>query len=871
MPTVKQIIFYLFIAASLGIAIWGYLHLKESKEPATSIIEHIPGNAFCVIETNDANELISQLTRQNLIWNAVSHTDIIRTTQICMNHLDSLVKSNSELSDIVDHNRVYWSFIKDGTTFQSILQFKVKEKNNESVITNFFKSTLRKEESVSSFDAYAFFVNKEKWLACYKDGVVFITSDLSLLETCVNLDKNESIANNKSYLDLMKLNGHQNTRLYINPTDFKLVNQQLLTKPFCFNSEIKLNEITLNGYTMVDSLSFFSVTKGQIPQIMDGFETLPNNPTAMTAISVSDGKLYYSQLEKIIPQKIARQNKTAWDKLNDKALYDIKNEILENIDGDIILAGYMTDIVNSSITSIKIKDEDKAMQWLTLVSDSTFDMGELKIHKLNKEYANLFYMMPTSIASDFAFEYQNTLFLVSDQQMLNYYTGCLATNNILEKNSEFMRFAANNLLQECHYFYYENVKQTNQYHLLSFINVEELVYTDNVLSQLSVTGKTLNNNIQLRVNLGHQQEQSDSTTSTSALWSFVADSSIITQAYIFTNHITNEKELCFQDNEKQLYLISGTGKLLWKKKINETIQSEIHTVDVFKNGKLQTLFNSDNYLHLIDRNGNYVQGFPVKLPAKVTSDITLLDYDKNKDYRILIACADKKVYNYSLYGIKTEGFMPFKTNDLVTLPIYYVKVGLSDYLVTADVSGELYAFSRKGEGRIDFKNRAIDQLSNLYVTTGNTLATNKLTYLNNTTNSITKISLSDTKEVLPLGDELKGFYSGFGLLNDNTQEDIMVYGNGGIYVYDLFSSKIAEYTNDQVVYTHAQAIHTVTSPIILALDKAGQKVDVIQSNGKLTMTIPLVDQVPLSSDLYNNGKIYLLLIHGNKIRCQELN
>ena len=206
--------------------------------------------------------------------------------------------------------------------------------------------------------------------------------------------------------------------------------------------------------------------------------------------------------------------------------------------------------------------------------------------------------------------------------------------------------------------------------------------------------------------------------------------------------------MCFQDKEKQLYLISSTGNLIWKKKLNETIQSDIYTVDIFKNGKYQLLFNTENYLHLLDRNGNYVQGYPVRLPSKATSSMTLLDYDKNKDYRIFIACADKRIYNFSLYGVKTEGYIPLKTDALVELPIYYSKIGQSDYLTTIDVMGKIYVFSRKGEGRIDFKNKAITGLSNFYVLAGNSLDNSKIIYVDDKNNVLNKISLTDKKELL---------------------------------------------------------------------------------------------------------------------------
>jgi hypothetical protein len=46
---VKKIGFYLFILAAIVAAIWGYLRLKESKEPNVSVLEHIPANVACVL------------------------------------------------------------------------------------------------------------------------------------------------------------------------------------------------------------------------------------------------------------------------------------------------------------------------------------------------------------------------------------------------------------------------------------------------------------------------------------------------------------------------------------------------------------------------------------------------------------------------------------------------------------------------------------------------------------------------------------------------------------------------------------------------------------------------------------------------------
>jgi hypothetical protein len=122
----KKIGFYLFIAASIATAIWGYFRLKESKEPAGSVLEHIPNNAMCVIETENCSELISQLTRQNLIWNSLLSNSSITVAQNGIRYLDSLVNSSKEIAEIISENSVYWSFIKQEKSTEHLILFKLK-------------------------------------------------------------------------------------------------------------------------------------------------------------------------------------------------------------------------------------------------------------------------------------------------------------------------------------------------------------------------------------------------------------------------------------------------------------------------------------------------------------------------------------------------------------------------------------------------------------------------------------------------------------------------------------------------------------------------------------------------------------------------
>jgi hypothetical protein len=94
--------------------------------------------------------------------------------------------------------------------------------------------------------------------------------------------------------------------------------------------------------------------------------------------------------------------------------------------------------------------------------------------------------------------------------------------------------------------------------------------------------------------------------------------------------ITREKEILVQDKLNNLYLINNMGRVVWKYPLEAPILGEIAQIDLFKNNKLQYLFNTTHKIHLLDRNANPVANYPISLPATATNGLTVYDYDKEQ-------------------------------------------------------------------------------------------------------------------------------------------------------------------------------------------------------------------------------------------------
>jgi WD40 repeat protein len=199
-----------------------------------------------------------------------------------------------------------------------------------------------------------------------------------------------------------------------------------------------------------------------------------------------------------------------------------------------------------------------------------------------------------------------------------------------------------------------------------------------------------------------EKPREESTTE----WETLLDTVASIKPFFFTNHITGAKEIFIQDLRNNTYLINAAGRVLWKVPLNERIRGPIYMIDYYRNGKYQLLFSGKNYIHLLDRNGNYVERYPVKLRSPATNSLSLFDYDNNLNYRLFIAGEDKMIYSYDKTGNVVKGWTTFRTIGNVTGEIYYFKVSGKDYIVTAD-DNTVYFLDRAGNKRLNLKESVI--------------------------------------------------------------------------------------------------------------------------------------------------------------------
>ncbi len=182
------------------------------------------------------------------------------------------------------------------------------------------------------------------------------------------------------------------------------------------------------------------------------------------------------------------------------------------------------------------------------------------------------------------------------------------------------------------------------------------------------------------------------------------DTEIVTPPQFVKNHRTNKDEIIVQDQDNNLYLISTDGKVIWKKQLSGRIQGRVEQVDLYKNGRLQLAFTTDNQFMIVDRNGKDVPPFTYSYEGGNLNPLAVFDYDRKKDYRFLVT-QGTKLFMYNSAGQIVKGFKYTKAaNPILGTPKHF-RVGKKDYLVMKQEGGELKILSRTGDTRVNVSNK----------------------------------------------------------------------------------------------------------------------------------------------------------------------
>ena len=827
--------FILFILlAALG-GTYAYFLLRNSKPPTTRAIEVIPAKPMLVAGARQITDLSLKISSRSLVADKLRGLATINHLCKQLAVFDSLLFEAEFLSSELNNNTVYLAVYKSDW----LIALNITKLGE----TDLIRKSLSQALHANADGAFQF--KGDKYWFDIQNGIVLLGSSRGIINEAVDPVTPRWI-NDPDYKKMKDTWPEDaNTALYIDHAQCRY-SEPLpgaeLTSGFSTGAlEILPNQVKLYGTYVPDSLSALNFLAKQQPIELEELN-------AMLLPAVQAFTAYgFSNLQRPNPKKYPELLQR-WNEINERALYNATNEFYDNCAGLMVRLRYM----GRALFAVQVRDSLKCSEHLKFLADT----GKGNVYSLDWLAGTELFPEQRSGYQSYAVRNGNLLLLAEDSTMLQQYSMQL---NKLPVTSELTAYLEDNAPETFNYMVYQApVRQ--------YAGPDETSQTLKEFKHMLLSMVNQKNGFSYRVHFDNTQQEKEDGRRT-PLWTVRLDEPLVAKnIFPFVNHKTGENEIVVQDASNHLLLINAKGESIWKIEL-DGVADKIYTVDALRNKKYQLLMCTGAFIHLIDRNGKEVDGFPVKLPARAVSPLSLIDYDNDGDMRIYVACADKKIYNYSLQGKVATGYVPLRTENEVKLPVQFARVGESDYLVTMDVEGRVYTFSRKGAGRIGLMNKGPRNCSGFYLDVSNKLSTTQLVYVSEN-GDIGKISFTDVRETIPTGASITTTSARFDLVDDNKLMDVIAIEGAAVRAFDLNGSPLLSeefaYIPDDFSYYKDE-----TRKLLIGFNHDNKSVmvhagerQVLKENG---------EALPLVIDLYRNGKLYLLVVEKNELRCIGLN
>ncbi len=356
------------------------------------------------------------------------------------------------------------------------------------------------------------------------------------------------------------------------------------------------------------------------------------------------------------------------------------------------------------------------------------------------------------------------------------------------------------------------------------------------------------------------------------LWSVPLAREVHSKPYVFTNPKTGEKDIIVTDQTNHIYLISRSGRLLWKKELPEPIKSEIFHIDFHNKGEGQFAFSTKSAIYIIDRQGAFLDGFPLKLQVPATNGVAVVDFFQSHDYNFFIACENGKAYGFDEKGSPIEGWRPNEKIGRVEHPILHFQADGKDFLVLLDILGNLQVYKKNGSPRfkkIEFE-EPLMQMPDYQISKKSSrivAATNEgIVYVCNLSGNHFRLKLrNDNNNVQFLFADVVG----------DERKDYMALSGNKLTVHRYEGNKFGEVLNYNFPAEQDDIfpVHLIRSrkAYIGALNLRKKQITLLDGNGNMPDQFPLEGTTPfIITDLTDDGKLVLVTGNGSRVTAYAL-
>lgn len=716
------------------------------------------------------------------------------------------------------------------------------------------------------------------YLSHVNNTVIFSKNKLLIEDAIRQIEKKESIYYRDKNLNkiLNKKFNDENITFAININSFQdLLDSEFIKKIDIKNScewiicdiQIKKNQIFFTGITDENKKNFLNIIKNQSKSQITIDKYFPSNTSWFFFQNISDFKSYKKDYDFYLESNNQKGYSTRT--IIQKKEFFKKDDIISFFDNEMAILfqneKYEISEKEKGISLIlNIKDNNILIEKLnpyTIEYENIYKNVTIKKINENIDFKESFGNLAKDIKAPFYAIYNNIIIFSNYEVNIKEIITDHLEKKSLSENTEYKKFKSN------------------------FKNYNALLFISNLFLSNANTNKILNNNNSLSKYLTkikdnifnlhfmgmefvstnsntivsgslYYYSNGNSSLSSNNIWSTEIKNEVLGAQALLKNHKTKTLEYFFQDKNYNINLLNAKGALLWSRNIKEKILGKPKQIDIFKNGKYQTVFSTNNKIYLIDIFGRDVDGFPIKIDGGISQPINIFDYEMDSNYRIAVV-SDKKIYMYDKTGKRIKDFS-YNGNYSIASEIKYAKIKSKDYLYFTESNGKLKVINRLGKDRIKYQ--------------GDYILSNKgdVFFIENESNYISGFTENGSRIHFYLDGTYKKFDKDmfenihYYKISNNYE---LVYYNKNIY----FMSKNTFYT-----YKISQnvdilgAISYNKKDYVYIVDKNRESVFILNEKGNLENGFPIHGSTDIVAGSLNKNSHNIITSNGNYVYCFNL-
>lgn len=728
----SQILLLLLLLAIIG-GVGSYLYYQSKNKTYLPAAFALPNSATIAYQGTNPQNAYMQL-RKNALYQTFSQNVALKDFDNDYQYFDSLLKANEDLQNIISAKPLILSLhVTSAHDFQLLFlqqqQGAISKGDIEDYIAENDGNTRLLErvfEGQKIYDVKATTSKRSLFSFAFLDGILALSRNTVLVEDAIsaftsNRGKSSPMINKmveeadqeKIYLNFRALPGLLNVYLsaqYISQTkalqnlgEFGSYTYKLANDAFLLDGSVLANKET----------DYWKPLQNQRPQKISIADVLPASTAFFTAQATDNFSKYFEA------RKTGANNTDFDTRKNDLAsTYQIsfKEEILPFIGNQwayAVLEPAAEAAALQEVAVMQVPDSTIAAEKFKALVGKVNAYKETKgerseyrgrtIEKVlvpafldlvfGEEYSSFQHPYYTLLGNHFVFA--NSISII--ERCIDAYT----QNQSLSANAPYISFVKNTSAQS-NFMLFINPGRAmllgNKYANPDYLNRYRQNYA--TYKEAGAFGFVL---VSAKDSFRSQlvlSKTPQSQSSSEMVWSLQLEDEPVSKPYAVQNPDNNQKEILVQDKSNNLYLLSNSGKILWKKNLADKIVGEVFQLDVYHNNDLQYLFSTTQKIFLLDRNGRDVGSYPLRLGSSTSTGVALFDFEENKNYTYYIADDNDRIYGFYANGKPLPGWSPLTVYSRLQFPVKYFKLKNQVYLLGMSDKGTLYVWDKNGKPAI---------------------------------------------------------------------------------------------------------------------------------------------------------------------------